>query len=124
VFIPSIATLRQGDPFEGLFPCKSDEFESALRERCGDQFDTVRQWVRERLWTQWEKDFIGSNPGRTDHVSSYNQNHFCEFLWKTRFAWCWFQSELESAAMWNSYGKEGITIGTTVGSIGSALTAI
>lgn len=32
---------------------------------------------------------------------------------QTRYAWCWFLSDDESAAMWNTFGKHGVAIKST-----------
>jgi hypothetical protein len=55
------------------------------------------------------------------------QNHitlkqrYLDFIRVTRFAWCWFHSRDESAAMWNTYGKKGVAVQSTVGRIKGAL---
>lgn len=35
--------------------------------------------------------------------------------------WRWFQSGIESAAMWNTYGRDGVAVKTTVGKLKLAL---
>jgi hypothetical protein len=121
VFIPSLAKLQQGDPFEGKFLFDTEDFEAALKDSCGPQFDRVQTWIRNTLWTPTEKHFFGQNREWAKLAVSTDKNRYFEFLSKTRYAWCWFQSDIESAAMWNTYGKEGVAIATTVGDLSSAI---
>ena len=121
IFIPSIAKLRQGDPFEGQFLFDTADFELALKEKGGNQFDRIQQWIRTALWTPADKRFFELNKELPGLAVSIDKNRYFEFLSKTRYAWCWFQSEIESAAMWNTYGKDGVAIATMVGDLVSIL---
>jgi hypothetical protein len=120
-FIPSLAKLQQTDPFEGKFPFDTKDFEAVLKASCGPQFDEIQKWIRSTLWTPTDKHFFDQNAEWAKLAVSTDKNRYFEFLRKTRYAWCWFQSDKESAAMWNTYGKEGVAIATTVGDLSSAL---
>lgn len=123
VFIPSLAKLQQGDPFEGKFPFETLDFQVALQKSYGKQFGEVQKWIRQTLWTSDQKGFIASNRNWQILAEGYDGDHYFEFLRKTRFAWCWFQSRGESDAMWKTYGKEGVAVATTVSSLSAVLTA-
>jgi hypothetical protein len=121
VFIPSLTKLQQSDPFEGKFLFDTKDFEAALKMSCGKQFDEVQQWIRGALWTPVDKHLFDQNKKWVPLMVATDKDRYFEFISRTRFAWCWFQSDLESAAMWNTYGKEGVAIATTVGNLSSAL---
>ncbi len=121
IFIPSITKLQKGDPFEGGHPFKTEDFEVSLKESCGIQFDSVQKWIRTKLWTSEQKNFMNSNKNLPVLAENYDREQYFEFLRNTRFAWCWFKSDLESDAMWKIYGKEGVAIATSVGSLSAAL---
>lgn len=120
IFIPSIAKLQHGDPFEGKFPFDSGDFESALKSTCGQQFGVVQNWIRSALWNQEQKQFMQTNKDWSILAKGYDMDCCFRFLSETRYAWCWFQGS-ESAAMWQTYGKEGVAIKGTVQSLSAAL---
>src|ERR1022692_975386 len=122
-FIPSLAKLQQADPFEGKFLFDTKDFETTLKENCGDQFDIVQQWIRDALWTPTDKHFFAENNNWAKLAVPTDKDRYFEFLNKTHYAWCWFQSDNESVAMWNTHGKEGVAIATTVRDLSSALKA-
>ena len=123
IFIPSLAKLQQGDPFEGKFPFETRDFQEALQKRYGKQYGAVQKWIRKELWTSDQKGFINSNKGCQILAKGYDRDHYFEFLRRTRYAWCWFHSGLESDAMWKIYGKEGVAVATTVGCLSTTLKA-
>ena len=121
VFIPSIAKLREEDPFEGEFLCDITWFNQALHDRFGPQHKSVLNWIHDKLCTEDQRRLIEVNRAHTNYAAKIYQQHYLDFLRTTRFAWCWFQSGIESAAMWNTYGRDGVAVGTTVGKLKLAL---
>jgi len=117
-FIPSIKTLRECDPTEGLEVC--DEVWAMVgfsdEEKC-----EIAKWVYEKRLSPGEKkcwDVNKTHPGANQLV--YLQ-HYYEVLEETRYAWCWFRSNHESAAMWQLYGHDGAALRTTLKSLSSML---
>ena len=121
VFMPSVERLRQADPFEGEFPFDTVSFNIAMTERYGNELDGLDDWLYRKCCTEVEQQQIDRNKNCTNYSASILQSHYFEFLRKTRFVWCWFFSQSESAAMWNVYGNQGAAIATTVGKLRQSL---
>jgi len=126
IFIPSIEKLRQSDPFEGEFYFNNPWFNSAMKERYGANLGQVEKWMIEMRCNPIERNLIENgksipeNPDRTSFAGGHNHCYF-DFIRKTRYAWCWFQANEQSAAMWNIYGAHGAAIATSVGRLRKAL---
>jgi hypothetical protein len=114
IFIPAIETLRQEDPFEGKFLFDIVWFNTVMRQRYGDKSEDLDDWIHRQLCSDSERKQIELNKTYPNHAARIFENHYFSFLRKTRYAWCWFVSDSESAAMWNNYGKQGVAISTTV----------
>lgn len=123
VFIPTIERLRKGDPFEGNFPITIPDFNRSINDRYPEHHHQVTDWIREKLCTANEQKLIQRNDdyGYPEFKFKLYRRHYMDFLRKTRYAWCWFLSGIESALMWNSYGRDGVAVGTNVGKLKSAL---
>jgi hypothetical protein len=121
VFIPSIERLQKNDPFEGNFPFPISDLNKALHDRCSRQHRSVIEWIRDKLCTDDERKQIKVNKLNGNYAAKIYQRRYLAFLRKTRYAWCWFHSGIESALMWNSYGRDGVAVGTNVGKLKSAL---
>lgn len=120
VFIPSVTKLEKGDPFEGGFHPDPTEFMNGL----GPAGDKVVSWIQAKRCTKAEQDNIKAyrlkaKGSKLEH-RIYLKRYF-EFISRTRFAWCWFQSPNESVAMWNHYGRDGAAVMTTFGQLKKAL---
>lgn len=123
IFIPSVEKLRQEDPFEGEHFFSTAWFNKALHERYGKEHKKVFKWLEDRF-TSAEHERVRRQVKmnfRLDIKAPLREKHYFDFLRKTRFAWCWFASNTESAAMWNTYGSGGVAISSTVGKIHKAL---
>ncbi len=119
VFIPSVAKLRAGDPFEGEFYENVAWFNTAFRDQYGGEAEKMDQWILKFLCSDSERHYVEINkayPGATDEVF---RRHYFDFIRRTRFSWCWFHSYRESAAMWSAYGNQGVAIKSTIGKISS-----
>ena len=108
-YIPTIEKLRERDPFEGDFPFGVAALNQALRDRCGSQHESVIKWIHGQLCTDTERKMIKLNRKHGDYVFKIYQRRYLAFLRRTRYAWCWFASGIESALMWNSYGRERLS---------------
>jgi len=117
IFIPSVETLSIDDPFEGKFHFETGWFNTAMRHRYGDAADALENWICKEFCSEQEKKDMKQNGDYLDYAANVIQNRYFAFLKKTRYAWCWFHSDSESAAMWNNYGKQGVAIATTVGKL-------
>jgi hypothetical protein len=110
IFIPSLQKLQEGDPFEAEALFDQGYFNYAIREQHGNQAEEIFRFLREE----------GNGPAMETHDASSSglgkrpAEVYFGFLRKTRYAWCWFCRERESALMWNTYGRHGAAIRTTV----------
>ena len=120
VFIPSVAKLRAGDPFEGEFYQDVARFNDAFAKCYGDEAKKIEEWILDNNCPVSKRVTLEGYPGGP---SGFQLKHYMEFVWKTRFAWCWFHSLRESAAMWSVYGNQGVAIQTTVGKVAAVLGA-
>jgi hypothetical protein len=120
VFVPSITKLRETDPFEGEFYRDIVSFNTAFDRHYGDEAKKIEKWILDNDCSDSKRDQIEGYP---DGAAGFIRDRYLEFTWKTRFAWCWFRSNLESAAMWSVYGNQGVAIKTTVGRVKAVLQA-
>jgi hypothetical protein len=124
VFIPSVAKLRAGDPFEGEFYENIACFNAAFQKHYGDAANRVDEWIIKELCSDPERKLIQINkndPNGANAAAVVLRKHYFDFVRRTRFAWCWFQSNRESAAMCSVYGNQGVAIKTTVGRLSALL---
>ena len=123
ILIPSVQKLRQGDPFEGEFHSEPAWFNRAMHDCFGDNHEKAIHWIHRNLCSEDERETIDAN--RTiEHAGlafRCYQERYLHFIRTTRFAWCWYHSALESAAMWNTYGLQGAAVVSKVGMIKSML---
>lgn len=121
VFIPSVAKLRAGDPFEGEFYEEIAWFNSAFQGQYGQEASAIEQWMLKVLCTDYERLHIDINKSFPNAAAEVFRRRYFDYVRRTRFAWCWFQSYRESAAMWSIYGNQGVAVKSTVGRICTAL---
>jgi hypothetical protein len=117
IFIPAIETLRREDPFEGKFFFDTSWFNSVMRQRYGEKGEELEDWIYRELCSESERKQIEVNKAFPNYAAGIFEQHYFDFLRKTRYAWCWFLSDSESAAMWNNYGKQGVAIAGKVGKL-------
>jgi hypothetical protein len=120
VFIPSIAKLRESDPFEGEFYPHIAWFNSTFDRHYGNEAKKIEKWILDNDCSDSKRDQI---EGYLDGVAGFNRDCYMKFVRETRFAWCWFRSCRESAAMWRVYGNQGVAVKTTVGKVAKVLEA-
>ena len=118
VFIPSIAKLQDTDPFEGNFYEHITWFNKACSDHFGKDSSEIDEWMLNNFCCKAEQDIIGINRKQGMNVApDYLKKRYFDFVSRTRFAWCWFQSNHEDAAMWSNYGRRGVAIKSTVGKL-------
>jgi hypothetical protein len=121
VFIPSVAKLRADDPFEGEFYEDIAWFNSAFSDHYGGEANAIEEWMLKELCSDHERQHIKINRNYPNAGAEVYRRQYFDFIRRTRFAWCWFQSYRESAAMWSVYGNQGVAIKSTVGKLSSVL---
>jgi hypothetical protein len=121
VFVPSVEKLRASDPFEGEFFEETAWFNSAFGKHFGDAEPRIEKWIHDVLCSEHDRNHIRINPNYPNAAATIYQRRYFEFVRRTRYAWCWFRSWRESAAMWQVYGKQGVAIQSTVGRVTEAL---
>ena len=117
IFVPSIAKLRAIDPFEGEFHEDIAWYNHAFSQYYAQQASDIEGWMQRSLCTKEEQHHIKENRHHANAAAQILRRRYFDFIWRTRFAWCWFQSPHESAMMWRLYGNQGVAIKSTVGRI-------
>ncbi len=112
VFLPSVGTLKRNEPFEGFFSEEIKWYNEAFSKAFGEKKREVADWIDRELCSESERKQIASSRWG-DEVSRLRQRRLIEFIRNTRYAWCWFESPRESAAMWSVYANQGVAIRTT-----------
>lgn len=114
VFIPTIATLQSTDPMEAKNVCKR------TREKlCGLSADD-QDWLLARA-TWFEKAQLQNTGTPREQRNRLLVDIWLREIAKRRCAWCWFNEDIESMALWNIYGREGVAISTTPERIAAAM---
>ena len=109
-FVPSVQKLEKCDPTEGLAMCgNSDWADNAFTDAEWKEF---WDWICEaRLSPEAKCHYERAGAFPSQSLVWWWEYH--RVLATTRYAWCWFNSEHESAAMWQLYGKGGAAIRTS-----------
>ncbi|HTH47320.1 MAG TPA: hypothetical protein VMB21_07395 [Candidatus Limnocylindria bacterium] len=116
VFIPSIGLLQKGDPTEGLRIV--DEVWS-MSGFSPDERVSLLDYVFRHLLSDQGRTLWGINGSRANQREAFD--HYEKMLEGSRYAWCWFKSLHESAAMWQLYGKGGAAVRTSCSRLGDVL---
>ena len=105
-WFPSVASLRSGDPLEGMLADSlAPELVSELMK--SPDTDILDQWLLDSLPDSM-RSFHNLNKGNPSLLSNLLAKQYTHNLARRRLAWCWFASALECSAMWSIYG--GLTI--------------
>lgn len=117
-WLPSIATLRSMDPLEGQL---GKDFYLHLMLELGRLPDAkqTEKWLRDSLSPSIIRQF-NLNAKDLKYASKILCETYIDAIARHRVAWCWFKSEMESAAMWHQYGNRGIAVKTTVSQLDRA----
>ena len=120
-FFPSVSSLCKGDPFEGKLFCEDAWLMTELSALRGqDTEGKLDRWLLEHA-SGWEKKSIESPESSASFRSQLLSQIYARELKERRAAWCWFQDDLESAAMWSVYGHKGVAVRTNLNALKSAL---
>lgn len=118
-WLPSVATLRSSDPLEGLLAKNlAPELLGALDK--SNEPEGLYEWLLNSM-NQETRKFLERNRSNAQLRTNLLAQQFTESIAVRRLAWCWFSSDLESAAMWSIYGGQGVAIRTNVESLLNAL---
>jgi hypothetical protein len=110
-YIPSIKTLQKCDPTEGL---EIVDHIWAMSGFTSAEHEELSRWVSEHRLSKDEKDVWNINRGYPGANQKVFLRHYYQVLEESRYAWCWFQSMYESAAMWQLYGPSGVAVRTSL----------
>lgn len=106
-WFPSVKSLRGCDPLEAAL---GDQFYEMLWNRMDHEEGSAQaiKWIsRNRKWSdELPVSDVGSIAAKV-----YGQ-YVADDIADLRAAWCWFRSDLESAAMWSVYGQQGVAVMT------------
>jgi hypothetical protein len=120
-FFPSVSSLSKNDPFEGKLFCEDAWLMTELSALRGqDTEGKLDRWLLEHA-SGWEKKSIESPETSASFRSQLLSEIYARELKERRAAWCWFQDDLESAAMWSVYGHKGVAVRTNLNALKSAL---
>jgi hypothetical protein len=120
-FFPSIVTLRAADPLEGDLHPDAPWLNSALNKLHGQpEADKLDEWLLAQA-QDWERRHQELNKDNPQSNTAFFADLYQRELAKRRAVWCWFASDIESAAMWSIYGHGGVALGTTVGRLRQSL---
>ncbi len=118
-WFPSVASLRSGDPLEGMLADSlAPELVSELMK--SPDTDILDQWLLDSLPDSM-RSFHNLKKGNPSLLSNLLAKQYTHNLARRRLAWCWFASALESSAMWSIYGGLGVAVKTNVQSLMDAL---
>ncbi len=93
----------------------------ALSELHGEkEWDALFEWLLSEA-PEWLQKYQERNKNEAFLNTEVLADLYQKELARRRAVWCWFASEIESAAMWFVYGHGGVAIGTTVGTLKSVL---
>jgi hypothetical protein len=120
-FFPSVTTLRAHDPMEGSLYPDGPWLIHRISELGGeDGAGAVDDWLESKA-SEFERTLWQSNRENPFTGTRMRTEIYARELSRRRAIWCWFNSDIESAAMWSIYADRGIAIGTTVSALAEAL---
>ena len=120
-FLPSVEKLQSDDFFEGEMFCESPWLTTQINQLLqGDSIIEFDEWILGRA-NQLEHRKLSSDKTSPSLKASMTAKIYTRELKKRRSAWCWFESEIESAGMWKLYGHKGVAVRTTLRSLQNSL---
>lgn len=118
-WVPSVAALRSSEPLEGMLAKDlSPELLGELAKTCDEE--ELYDWLLNTMHSDM-REFLDRNKSDPQLRTNLLAQQFTESIACRRLAWCWFSSDLESAAMWSIYGGQGVAVRTDVESLLNAL---
>src|SRR5688572_3885780 len=80
VFIPSIAKLRAGDPFEGEFYDDIAWFNTAFDDVYKNQAAEIDEWISSQLCSENERAYMRINRDYTNAAAEILRKHYFNFV--------------------------------------------
>jgi hypothetical protein len=120
-YFPAVAKLSATDPLEGqlrINPIQLSSRLSSLAEQAN--FNHLDNWLFEGA-AEWQQRHQKLNESDPLSNTTWFVNRYIEELRRRRAVWCWYNSDIESAAMWSVYGHAGIAVGSTIGALRTSL---
>jgi hypothetical protein len=77
-------------------------------------------WLFEHA-TAAQRQYQEQNKQNPLENTNWFVHRYIEELRKRRAVWCWYNSDIESAAMWSVYGHAGIAVGSTIEGLRTSL---
>ena len=118
-WLPSVAALRSGEPLEGMLAKGLGPELLGELKKSGDS-EELYEWLLNTMPNHMRK-FMDTNTDDPQLRTTLIAQQFTESITRRRLAWCWFSSDLESAAMWSIYGGQGVAVKTDSESLEDAL---
>jgi hypothetical protein len=119
LFLPTLATLRKGDPLESNIPATTYFRFETLFDPIFDP--ATRIWLLAKM-QKWMRDYVSLNQGNAPNLTgTYYVRTWIDQLARRRCVWCWYDSTVESMAQWKIYGEAGVAVESTPGMVRDAL---
>jgi len=112
IFLPTLATLKQGDPGEGEIVRRANLQRSDI-----NQLEQNSEWLVLQATTLEKKQLEGELRG------SALREIWLRELAKRRLVWCWHAAKAESMAQWQIYAHKGVAIRSTPAAVLETLQA-
>lgn len=111
-WFPSVASLRAGDPLEGGLGNDFHAYLWGAIHKTGE-IERVKQWLLDSLPDKDRQWLEKTNPDSPTLQAQVLAGAYADQVAARIAVWCWFESDIESAAMWSVYGHQGVAVRTT-----------
>ncbi len=118
-WFPSIKSLSEMDPLEGALGDGYDAFLFQELERVGS-YEETRKWLLGQI-PQATLTALQNGDGNPIYEDYAIASEYRRQMASRRVAWCWFAHDIESAAMWSTYGHLGVAVKTNWKSLDASL---
>jgi hypothetical protein len=120
-FFPSVAKLSATDALEGRLRINPIQLSGRLSKLAETgRLNHLDEWLFERA-AAWQQRHQKLNEQDALSNTTWFVQRYIEELQKRRGVWCWYNSDIESAAMWSVYGHAGIAVGSTIEALCASL---
>jgi hypothetical protein len=126
MFLPTLETLRTGDPFECSILPKRKRFKKSTDRLRSEALNLSRYLPTELKWQTREEHY--EHCSRILRTASAQELEDCVADFEARMfrkrvvCSCWYRGEVESDAMWRIYAHQpGVCVVTTVGRLARSL---
>jgi hypothetical protein len=120
-YFPSVAKLSVTDPLEGRLRINPIQLSGRLSKLAeSGRVNHLDEWLFDRA-AGWQRRYQKLNEQDALANTTWFVQRYIEELQKRRAVWCWYNSDIESAAMWSVYGHAGIAVGSTIEALRASL---